>query len=67
MLFQTVLNLVFDYAHVPHEKVSLDANLQDQLLIGRLDRRFCRDLASAREAADWISSRLEEVGRLQYH
>ncbi|KAJ1548353.1 hypothetical protein HK405_003555, partial [Cladochytrium tenue] len=21
MLFQTVLNLVFDYAHVPHEKV----------------------------------------------
>ncbi|KAI9360379.1 hypothetical protein DFJ73DRAFT_77551 [Zopfochytrium polystomum] len=85
LLMQKVLDLLFDYARVPEDKVNLDANLANVLLIDRLERyglfldaldvfevdtemerRFTRDLASGRELADWISSLLEESGRLNY-
>ncbi|KAJ3005503.1 hypothetical protein HKX48_000644 [Thoreauomyces humboldtii] len=80
---EKVLEMLFDYTKVSHDKVSLEANIVNDLTIGRLDRfglywdlqtefeffflparSRTRELASGREAADWVASILEEEERL---
>ncbi|KAJ3411300.1 hypothetical protein HDV05_002404 [Chytridiales sp. JEL 0842] len=70
---ERILEMLFEYAQVPEQKISLDANLANALLIDSLDRfefeipstrRFQRDLASGREASDFVASILEQCNRL---
>ncbi|KAJ3163592.1 hypothetical protein HDU86_000175 [Geranomyces michiganensis] len=82
---EKVLEMLFDYTSVPHQKVTLEANITRDLAVGRLDRfglfwelqtefelnfpptrNQTRDLASGREAADWIAANLEEAHRLKF-